>query len=424
VDHATGSRDVRQLSGLGRVMPITAVAAGVAALSMVGLPPLFGFISKELLYEAQLQAPRAAPLVTAVGVAATILLVAVAGMVGLRPFLGPKTDMLTAPHEASFPLWVGPMLLAVLGIVLGLFPETLAGLLVTPAANAVHAAPTEITLALWHGLNPVLALSLLTIACGVGVYSGRGAWRRAAAHFGFTARWGPQAWYTVTLDGLNATARLQTRVLQSGYLRYYLLIISVTILGLAGSTLFIGSGSINLPLHVDVQFYEWVLPVLILLAAVVAVLSGSRLGAVAALGVVGYSVALIFVLFGAPDLAMTQFMVETLTVILFVLVFSHLPRFALFSNRLAVVRDTCVALALGGLITCIVASGASIQLFPKISQYFIDNSLSLAHGRNIVNVILVDFRGFDTLGEITVLAVAGIGVYALLKLRLGKEERQ
>jgi multicomponent Na+:H+ antiporter subunit A len=153
-----------------------------------------------------------------------------------------------------------------------------------------------------------------------------------------------------------------------------------------------------------VRFYEWVLAVLILLATVVAVLSRSRLGAVAALGVVGYSVALIFVLFGAPDLAMTQFMVATLTVILFVLVFSHLPRFALFSNRLAVVWDTCVALALGGLITCIVASGASIQLFPKISQYFIDTSVSLAHGRNVVNVILVDFRGFDTLGEITRLA--------------------
>ena len=424
VDHVTGSRDVRQLRGLGRSMPTTAAAAGVAALSMIGLPPLFGFISKELLYEAQLQAPRAAPLITAAGVAANILLVAVAGIVGLRPFLGPKTATPTAPHAAPFSLWIGPVLLAALGVVIGLFPETLAGPLVTPAASAVRAAPTESTLALWHGLTPVLALSLLTVACGAGVYSRRGSWRRAAVRFGFVTRWGPQAWYTAALDGLNATARLQTRVLQSGYLRYYLLIISATTLGLAGSALFIGSGSPSLPPNVDVRFYEWVLAVLILLAAVVAVLSRSRLGAVAALGVVGYSVALIFVLFGAPDLAMTQFMVETLTVILFVLVFSHLPRFALFSNRLAVVRDTGVALALGGLITCIVASGASIQLFPKISQYFIDNSVSLAHGRNIVNVILVDFRGFDTLGEITVLAVAGIGVYALLKLRLGKEERQ
>jgi multicomponent Na+:H+ antiporter subunit A len=144
------------------------------------------------------------------------------------------------------------------------------------------------------------------------------------------------------------------------------------------------------------------------------------LGAVAALGVVGYGVALIFVFFGAPDLAMTQFMIETLTVILFVLVFYHLPRFAFLSDRFAVARDTVLAAAVGALITTIVSIGSGIQLYPKISDYFIENSLPLGHGRNIVNVILVDFRGFDTLGEITVLAVAGIGVYALLKLKLGK----
>jgi multicomponent Na+:H+ antiporter subunit A len=108
-------------------------------------------------------------------------------------------------------------------------------------------------------------------------------------------------------------------------------------------------------------------------------------------------------------------------VILFVLVFYHLPRFAMLSNRYAVMRDASLALAAGALITTIVLIGSGIQLYPKISEYFIDNSLPLGHGRNIVNVILVDFRGFDTLGEITVLAVAGIGVYALLKLRPGKD---
>ena len=115
---------------------------------------------------------------------------------------------------------------------------------------------------------------------------------------------------------------------------------------------------------------------------------------------------------------MTQFMVETLTVILFVLVFYHLPRFAILSDTPgAIARDAVMALAFGALITIIVSIGSGIQLYPKISDYFIENSLPLAHGRNIVNAILVDFRGFDTFGEITVLAVAAIGVYALLKLR-------
>jgi multicomponent Na+:H+ antiporter subunit A len=200
-----------------------------------------------------------------------------------------------------------------------------------------------------------------------------------------------------------------------------LLIIIASTVGLAGSKLFIGLGSANFTTAFDARLYEWLLAAMILLAAITAVLSRSRLGAAAALGVVGYGVALIFVFFGAPDLAMTQFMIETLTVILFVLVFYHLPRFAVLSERLAITRDAILALSLGGLITTIVLIGSGIQLYPKISEYFVETSLPLGHGRNIVNVILVDFRAFDTLGEITVLAVAGIGVYALLKLKLGKK---
>jgi len=119
---------------------------------------------------------------------------------------------------------------------------------------------------------------------------------------------------------------------------------------------------------------------------------------------------------------MTQFMIETLTVILFVLVFYHLPRFTALSTRTELVRDAVTALAFGGLITIIVSTGAGIQLHPKISDYFIENSVPLAHGRNVVNTILVDFREFDTFGEITVLAIAGIGVYALLRLRPRKEK--
>jgi multicomponent Na+:H+ antiporter subunit A len=222
---------------------------------------------------------------------------------------------------------------------------------------------------------------------------------------------------------MNRLAQWQTRMLQSGYLRFYLLIIIATTLGLAGSKLFGAVGSLDFSMSFDLRFYEWIFAALIPIGTLTAILSRSRLAAVAALGVVGYSVALIFVLFGAPDLAMTQFMVETLTVILFVLVFYHLPRFAVLSNRRAVVRDAVMAVGFGGLITVIVLIGFSIQLYPKISEYFLDNSLSLAHGRNVVNAILVDFRGFDTFGEITVLAVAGIGVYALLRLKPGKEQR-
>jgi multicomponent Na+:H+ antiporter subunit A len=172
----------------------------------------------------------------------------------------------------------------------------------------------------------------------------------------------------------------------------------------------------------DFSFYEAALAMLILLAAFMATQARSRLAAIAALGVVGFSVALVFVLFSAPDLAMTQFSIETLTVIVFVLALYHLPRFGNLSSAWTRARDASVALTAGALITLMALTATGVQLHPKISTYFTENSVPLAHGHNIVNVILVDFRGLDTLGEITVLAIAAVGVYGLLKLRLDKEE--
>jgi multicomponent Na+:H+ antiporter subunit A len=166
------------------------------------------------------------------------------------------------------------------------------------------------------------------------------------------------------------------------------------------------------------------LAVLILLAALAAVRSSSRLGAVAALGVVGFGVALLFLFFGAPDLAMTQFLVETLTVILLVLVLYRLPRYVSLTSPPARLRDLLIALTAGGVMTALVLAAATVPTGSAVSRYYAEHSLPEAHGRNIVNVILVDFRGLDTLGEITVLAVAAVGVYALLKLRPDKEKGQ
>ncbi len=426
IDHETGTRDTKLLGGLAKAMPITAVAAGLAALSMAGLPPLLGFINKELLYEANIQAPRAALVITVAGVASNVLLVALAGIVGIRPFFARKKATPKEPHEAPVSLWLGPVVLAALGLIIGLFPETVATVFLSPAVSAVRGEPTVVELKLWHGLNPVLLLSVVTLALGVGLYAARDLLHRGVAQLGPTARsalaflgrWGPEGWYGLSIKGLNAVARAQTRVLQSGYLRYYLMIIIATTVGLAGYTL-IGSG---LPRRPDgggqVRIYEWLEAGVILLAALAAVLSPSRLAAVAALGVVGYNIALIYVLFGAPDLAMTQFALETLTVILFVLVLYRLPRFATLSSRGTRVRDALIALTAGGLMTILVLAVTAVPLESRLTPWFAANSLPLAYGRNLVNVILVDFRGLDTLGEITVLAAAAIGVYALLKLRL------
>jgi multicomponent Na+:H+ antiporter subunit A len=168
----------------------------------------------------------------------------------------------------------------------------------------------------------------------------------------------------------------------------------------------------------EVAVYEVGIALLILASALFAVVSNSRMGAVAALGVVGYGVSLIYLMFGAPDLAMTQILIETLTVILFVLVFSFLPGFTMFSSGPARARDAVVALAVGSLMTMLVFVASGIRFNPAIPDFYAEQSLPAGPGRNIVNVILVDFRALDTLGEITVFSIAAVGVYALLKLRM------
>jgi multicomponent Na+:H+ antiporter subunit A len=413
LDHETGTRDADVLGGLRRAMPLTAAAAGVAALSMAGLPPLFGFVAKELSYEAALQAPAGW---VAAAVAANVLLVAVAGLAGLRPFLGKTVPTPRSAHEAPPSLLLGPLALAGLSAAFGLWPGLGAESLVSAATTSVLGRPAGVHLALWHGLTPALALSAATLAGGVGAYAGRGLLRRAVARWEGAARWGPTGWYELALKGLNGLAVGLTRVLQSGYLRYYLMITVAATAGLAGYAL-AARGPLTVAVNwSDLRFYEVGLAVLILLATLAAILLKSRLAAIAALGVVGYGVALIFVLFGAPDLAMSQFLVETLTVILFVLVFYHLPESRIVSDRVARWRDTTLAVAVGAVMTALVLVGTP-ENYPPISAYFVENSVSRGHGRNVVNVILVDFRGLDTLGEITVLSVAAVGVYALLKLR-------
>jgi len=297
-----------------------------------------------------------------------------------------------------------------------------AGTVVSPAVVAVLGQPSEVHLVLFHGWNPILLLSSFTFAAGAGLYAARSTLRRFTAPLADASGWGPAQWYETSLEGLNLVARAQTRFLQNGYLRYYLMTILVTAVGLTSFTLFTRAGLPSSGSGETIPIYLAALAGLILLATGFAVRTRSRLGAVAALGVVGYSIALIFVLFGAPDLAVTQFLVETLTVILLVLILYHLPPFATLSSRRERIRDVLVASTAGALMTVLVWAATSENPFPPISSFHAQNSATLAHGRNIVNVILVDFRGLDTLGEITVLAVAGIGVYALLKLRVQKGE--
>ncbi|MDR7421910.1 MAG: putative monovalent cation/H+ antiporter subunit A [Armatimonadota bacterium] len=417
VDHETGMRDVSRVGGLRRAMPLTAAAAGLAALSMAGLPPALGFLAKELLYEAVWPGPGGAAWALGVVVVASAALVAVAGIAGVEPFAGPAHPTPRTPHEAPPSLLVGPALLAGLGLAVGLAPVWTAQPLVASAAGATLGAPVTLALKLWHGFTPALGLSVLTVLAGATLYATRSVLRRDAAWLDRAGRLGPAAWYDWAMRALLAAARDQTRLLQSGYLRTYLLVVVGTTVAVTGYALATRVG-VRLPTALgDVRSYEWVLAAAILLAALGAVRAPSRLAAVAALGAVGYGIAVVFILYGAPDLAMTQFAVETLTVILFVLVLYRMPRFARYSGTAARVRDALVATAAGGLMTLLLLAATGFSLERRVSAYYAESSVPLAGGRNVVNVILVDFRALDTLGEITVLAIAGVGVYALMRLR-------
>lgn len=423
VDHEAGTRDITRLGGLFRLMPVTAAACFLAAASMSGFPPLIGFISKELLYEAKLQAPQAGIFITFLGLIGNVLMVAAAALVCVRTFFGKRGDPPKEPHEAPWPMWLGPVVLSGLGLVMCLFCERFSHFILSPAVSAVRAEPIRVEIALWHGMNPVFGLSVLTYILGIVVFAGSGIIRRASSKLHVLAEYGPVRWYQWCLDGMLWIARRQTRILQSGYLRFYILIIVLWVLGTTGYVLFKNRVPLIPEDGLGVTFFELVLAGLVVSAAVACVKFKSRLGSALALGVVGYGVALLFIRFGAPDLAMTQFMIETLTVLLIVLVFYKLPRYGKLSPRGARLRDLVTALGVGALMTILVLTALGTTHSRHLSDYFAKTSKAIAHGANVVNVILVDFRALDTLGEITVLTLAGIGVIVLLRLSLGGREK-
>jgi multicomponent Na+:H+ antiporter subunit A len=416
VDHEAGTRDARRLGGLARAMPLTAFAVAASALSMAGLPPLFGFVAKELFYEAKQEVPRAGALVAFASFAGSAFVAAAAGLVGLRPFFGARREDLRQAHEAKPALWLGPVLLASLSVGLGLLPNLLAVPLVRPAASAVRGEHTELVLRPFMGMSPAFLQSLTMLAAGALLFAAHDRALARLEPLRRLAAWGPARLYDVALCGILALARAQTRVLQNGVLGWYLLVTIGTTVALGGYAFVTRVGSVPL-LPEPVGLGEAAVVLAIVAGAVAVVRAQSLLFAVAALGVVGYGVALVFLLFGGPDLALTQFAIETLSVLLFVLVLRRLPPLRVLSPPAERLRDGAVAVAGGVFVTALVLAATAAPHPAPLRDYFAAHSLALANGRNVVNVILVDFRAFDTLGEITVLALAGLGVFALLRLR-------
>ncbi len=424
IDYSTGTRDIRQLGGLRRVMPITVFIAAASALSMAGFPPFLGFIGKELKYEGALAIASEPALVASAAVLANALMVGVAGIVALQPFFGERTSTPRAPAEVPFRMWVGPLLLAVMGLAFGVAPALVADTLVQPGVAAILGRPETVQLALWHGINLPLMLSMMTFLTGIAIYAGH--WRLRdvlAASFARLPISGDEA-YDRCLQGLRWIAAAQTDWLQGGLLRRYIAVVFTVLTLSVGATLVLRD-ALKLPsAWPSLALVEWGVAALVLAGTVAVVFSASRLAAMAALGTVGVGVALLFLLNGAPDVAITQLLVESLVVILVAVVLLRLPRLNTVAqtSRWGRRRDAVLAFGTGAVVTLVLLAVTHTPFDRTLTAFFEENSVPAAFGRNIVNVILVDFRALDTFGEIAVVVIAALAAYAVLKARPRSED--
>jgi multicomponent Na+:H+ antiporter subunit A len=396
-------------------MPKTAAGAMLAAGSMAGVPLFAGFLAKDQFYESvRLWSAGAWSDVALAAAVVSSALLGMAGLIaGVSPFIGHPAS--PAPsHEAPPSLWLGPLFLGCVGLIVGFLPSLIESP-VTLATAAVLRDATPVRLTLWHGFTPTSSLSVLTLAGALSLFMSR---ERIGS-----LRWPrplqTERLYTRALSALDAISRAVAPALQSASLRSYVLTIIATAVVLVGTALSTGRVLPKPNRWTPILPHEGIITAFIVAASFSAAFARSNMVAVLSLGAVGYGVALMYVLFGAPDLAMTQFAVETLTVVIFVLVFRQLRGFGDLSSGLIKTRDAIVAIAAGTLVFTLVLAIGTSGTASRLSPYFADAAPRLGHGRNIVNVVLVDFRGFDTLGEITVLVTVAIGVLALL--RIGKE---
>jgi multicomponent Na+:H+ antiporter subunit A len=418
IDHQSGTRDIRELGGLARAMPVTFACACLAGLSMAGIPPFIGFLAKEEVYAATAGAAAWPAALTVAIVIGNGLMLAIAAAVAVKPFLGQFRETPKKPHEGPVLLWAGFAVLTAGGLASAIFASYVNHSLIAPMASAVAGRPLGPHAALGLHLGAPLLLSGVTVLFGALVYQRIAGAREAIALMLRRIGWGPDLGFDQVVEAILRLSAAVTAFLQNGRLEAYMT--AVFIVGIAA--LFAPMLAFDelpaLPHWPQLTFYEWGV-ILLALAGLGAVISASdRLTAIVSLGIQGFAVALIFMLFGAPDLAFTQFMVETLSVVILALVMTRLTldksdhrplRETLFDGAVSL----SVAVGLGLLLLAV----TQLPFNAELSEFFAQHSYAIAHGRNIVNVIIVDFRGLDTLGEIAVVMIAGLAILALISIR-------
>jgi multicomponent K+:H+ antiporter subunit A len=426
VDHEAGTRDLRRLGGLRRAMPLTCGVGMVAALSMAGLPPMFGFLAKETLLASVTHPsipPLGSALLSAAVVAAGALILAQAGTLIWDTFLGRPRDPHMHAHEAPRWMITMPAVPALLSLAFGVLPEP-EGMVAffANAAAAAYGDTVKVSLALWAGITPPLILSIAAVSLGLTLWAFRGrvrGWQnRVPEQITFNKL------YTGTLRLLDRAAYLATRT-QSGHLRRYL---ATMLVGLTALMLLFGRLPLPTalpPLVLDeLTILRLFTLILATMAAAFSIFLRRDFNAILALGASGLSVAVIMVLEPAPDVALVQVVVDILSVVILTLALTSLPReqrlrsweFTFKQSRPGLARDAVIAAA-GGLAVAALTL-AALTSRPResvVTPFFEANAKLLTGAADIVGAVVVDFRGFDTLIEIAVFGLAGLGVYTLLR---------
>jgi NADH:ubiquinone oxidoreductase subunit 5 (chain L)/Multisubunit Na+/H+ antiporter, MnhA subunit len=428
IDHECGTRDLRRLGNLRRYLPWTSALAIVASLAMAGIPLLNGFLSKEMFFAEALEAGGRTGYGIAISVAA--LLYGVFGVAYSLRFVhdtffgkGPRA-LPVEPHEPPVWMRVPVAVLVVLCLAVGIFPSaTVEPMLKTAVAGTLGPAAPEFTLAVWHGWNLPLAMSVAGVLGGVLFYF---ALRRLyALHEAILRAWGPRL-FTLNVEALFNAAWAFTRAVAAGGIRRSLFWMIVVVLA-AGSLPFLGDEASllsGLPDPRPMPALGWILWAILVASTVATVVwHGKRFTALVVVGATGLVVSLAFALLSAPDLALTQLMVELVTVALMMMALNYLPKQSKqartpFRRWRDIAFSIIAGLGCAGLSYAMLVRPAS-----PVSGEMLARSLPEAHGANVVNVILVDIRGFDTFGEITVFAVAALVVHAMLRFaRLRPDE--
>lgn len=437
VDHETGTRDIRKLGGLLSLMPITFTVAVIGAFSMAGLPPFNGFLSKEMFFTGMIQLLELDlfnlqtwgllfPVLAWVGSVFTFIY---SMMIVFKTFTGKyqPEKLEKTPHEAPIGMLIPPIILAALVVVFGIFPNILSYNLIQPAVAAIIPSLVEsgekipVHISHWHGFKPELMMTIGVVALGAIMYMTLNKWIKV--YNIFPNKVTLNALYDTSLYAAERGSYTLTKSVMTGYIRTYLVYVFVFFIGILGFTMWTEDAfKMDTSNLAPIGIYEVALVLLIVLATSTILVAKSRLTSIVALGAVGYTVSLFFVIFRAPDLALTQLVIETVSVALFLLCFYHLPKLSRHEERMRFkLGNLLISAGVGIVVTLIAISAHSTKMFESISKYYIENTYDKAGGENMVNVILVDFRGFDTLFEVCVLGIAALGIYGLIKLRLEKK---